>query len=168
MNQLTYPASAFGTLDTSSRLSNPHAANANASAPPLAAADALQARFSLRVTSRLTEVSQDLGPDVTERLRFAREKALARAREVRSTEISAPQRTGRGLVERGSAWWFKLAATLPVIALIAGLVLIQRWQDHAQVSVAAEVDAALLSDDLPPKAYSDAGFAEFLKTPPQE
>ena len=54
---------------------------------------------------------------------------------------------------------------LPALALVAGLVLIQRWQDNAQVSVAAEVDAALLSDDLPPNAYSDAGFAEFLKTP---
>ena len=31
----------------------------------------------------------------------------------------------------------------------------------------AEIDAALLADDLPPKAYSDAGFAEFLKTPPE-
>jgi hypothetical protein len=31
--------------------------------------------------------------------------------------------------------------------------------------VAAEIDSALLADDLPPKAYSDAGFVEFLKTP---
>ena len=44
-------------------------------------------------------------------------------------------------------------------------MLIQHWQDRTQISVAAEVDAALLADDLPPKAYSDAGFVEFLKTP---
>ena len=51
------------------------------------------------------------------------------------------------------------------MALIAGLLLIQQWQTDDQISAAAEIDAALLADDLPPVAYSDAGFAEFLKTP---
>ena len=168
MNQLTYPTSAFGTLDSNP----PHSNLTTKSAPLLAAADALQARFALRITARLTEVSQDLEPDLAERLRFAREKALTRARQVRNTEIGAAQAGaaggGRGLAQGGSGWWFRFAAAAPVVVLVAGLMLIQRWQDHAQVSVAAEVDAALLSDDLPPKAYSDAGFAEFLKTPPQE
>jgi len=154
MNQLTHPTPAFGV--------------APANATPLAAADALQARFALRVTARLTERSQELGPDVTERLRFAREKALERARATRTAEAATPvgaSRAGAAILGAGSGWWLKLASVLPALALVAGLVLIQRWQDNAQVSVAAEVDAALLSDDLPPDAYSDAGFAEFLKTP---
>jgi hypothetical protein len=136
---------------------------------PPAAADALQARFALRVTSALTERSAELGPDLGERLRFAREKALERARAVRSAETTPIVGVGRGgaavLGRSGSAWWIRLATVVPVFALIGGLVLIQRWQDNAQISVAAEVDAALLADDLPPTAYSDAGFAEFLKTP---
>ena len=49
--------------------------------------------------------------------------------------------------------------------LIAGLVLIQHAQTEAQISIAAEIDADLLSDDLPPKAYIDAGFVEYLKLP---
>jgi hypothetical protein len=154
MNQLTHPNPAFGA--------------APASAAPLAAVDALQARFALRVTARLTERSQDLGADVTERLRFAREKALERARATRDAEASATvgnTRSGAAILGGGSGWWLKVASVLPAIALVAGLLLIQRWQDNAQVAVAAEVDAALLSDDLPPAAYSDAGFAEFLKTP---
>jgi len=154
MNQLTHPTPAFGV--------------APANTTPLAATDALQARFALRVTARLTEHSQELGPDVTERLRFAREKALERARATRTAEAAAPvgaSRAGAAILGGGSGWWLKLASVLPALALVAGLVLIQRWQDNAQVSVAAEVDAALLSDDLPPNAYSDAGFAEFLKTP---
>ena len=36
------------------------------------------------------------------------------------------------------------------------------------VDLDRSIDAALLADDLPPDAYSDAGFAEFLKTPPRE
>ena len=46
-------------------------------------------------------------------------------------------------------------------------MLIQDWQNRTQISVAAEVDAALLGDDLPLNAYSDAGFVEFLKAPPE-
>jgi hypothetical protein len=54
---------------------------------------------------------------------------------------------------------------MPLIVLVAGLVLIQQVHERAQISAAAEVDAQILSDDLPPAAYSDPGFAEFLKTP---
>ena len=137
--------------------------------PPQAALDAMQARFALRVTAGLTERSADLGPDLTERLRFAREKALAHARAARPAEAVSQVGASRGgaaiLGRDGSGWWLKFASVLPVFALAAGLFLIQRWQDDIQISTAAEVDAALLADDLPPRAYSDAGFAEFLKTP---
>jgi len=137
--------------------------------PPQAALDAVQARFALRVTAKLTERSADLGPDLTERLRFAREKALERARAVRTAESAVAvgvSRSGAAVLGRGgSGWWLKAASVLPVFALAAGLFLIQRWQDNTQISTAAEVDAALLADDLPPRAYSDVGFAEFLKTP---
>lgn len=149
MNQLTRPTPAFGAAQP-------------------AAADTLQTRFGLRVAARLTERSQDLDADVTERLRFAREKALERARATRTAEATTSlgvTRAGAALLGAGGGWWLRIASVLPALALVAGLVLIQRWQDSTQVSVAAEVDAALLSDDLPPTAYSDAGFAEFLKTP---
>lgn len=138
-------------------------------ATPQASLDAVQARFALRLTAALTERSADLGPDLTERLRFAREKALERARAVRSAEVATPVGVSRGgaaiLGRAGSGWWLRAASVLPVFALAAGLFLIQRWQDNTQISTAAEVDAALLADDLPPSAYSDVGFAEFLKTP---
>jgi Protein of unknown function (DUF3619) len=153
------PAPAFGTPNTSARSVR----------PVYGSVDAMQARFAMRVTARLTERSHDLDADVTERLRFAREKALERAREVRMAESAPALGVTRGgaaiLGGMGPSLWLRIASILPVFALGAGLVLIQRWQDDAQVSVAAEVDAALLADDLPPTAYSDAGFAEFLKTP---
>ncbi len=137
--------------------------------PPPASLDALQSRFALRVTAGLSERCADLGPDITERLRFAREQALARARAVHTAEAMVMVSAGRSgaatLGLAGSGRWLKLASVLPVFALAAGLFLIQRLQDNAQISTAAEVDAALLADDLPPRAYSDAGFVEFLKTP---
>jgi hypothetical protein len=138
----------------------------------VAALDTLQSRVALRIASRLTERAEALGPDLGERLRFAREQALERARSVRvaaaetQAGVSAVGRTRGGAALLGrSGWWLKLASVLPVFALLGGLILIQQWQDNIQIAVAADIDAALLADDLPPTAYSDAGFAEFLKTP---
>ena len=135
--------------------------------------EALQNRFALRVAARLNEAALTLGPDVSERLRFARERALQSAREARQ-RVAAPSNvmlgTGGAAVLGGGAdgatgWWVKLASALPLIALVAGLILIQRGHLSAQIATAAEVDAALLTDDLPPAAYGDAGFVEFLKAP---
>jgi hypothetical protein len=41
---------------------------------------------------------------------------------------------------------------------------VDQFSDDFQVQDLAEIDAAILTDDLPPHAYSDPGFAHFLKT----
>lgn len=131
--------------------------------------ESLESRFGLRVAARLSAQAQNLGADISERLRFAREQALAHAgtaRAAQSTLQVGVTAAGAAMLGRApSGWWIRLASALPVFALVGGLMLIQHWQDRTQISVAAEIDAALLADDLPPKAYSDAGFVEFLKTP---
>ena len=96
--------------------------------------EALQNRFALRVAARLNEAALTIAPDVSERLRFARERALQSAREARQ-RIAAPSNvmlgTGGAAVLGGghdgaTGWWVKLASALPLIALVAGLILIQR------------------------------------------
>jgi hypothetical protein len=127
---------------------------------------ALEARIGLRIAARLSERAEQVGPDVSERLRFAREQALERARAARTSERTVSLGAGSAAVlGGGSSWWMRFAALLPVVALAAGLVLIQYWHTQAQIETAAEVDADLLADDLPPAAYSDVGFVEFLKMP---
>jgi len=134
---------------------------------------ALEARFALRLTARLSDAALEPGHDVAERLRFAREQALARARAARLVAATAPEimvdgagtaSLGRGPSEGGR--WFKLASLVPLAVLIAGLLAIQYWHTRTQIAAAADVDAALLADDVPPSAYTDPGFAEFLKSPP--
>ncbi|WP_290643530.1 DUF3619 family protein [Aquabacterium sp.] len=71
---------------------------------------------------------------------------------------------GRRLDDSPPSWGWRLASVLPVIALVAGLWGIHRYYKQEQVQAATDVDMALLTDDLPPTAYSDPGFAEFLKT----
>jgi hypothetical protein len=70
---------------------------------------------------------------------------------------------GRRLDDAPVSWGWRLASALPIIALVAGLWGIHRYFMEEQVQAAADVDMALLTDDLPPAAYSDPGFAEFMR-----
>lgn len=131
---------------------------------------ALEARFGLRIASMLSERSDQLPHDVRERLKFARQQALLQAR---TTRAAAPATAGGfnlvgnslSLFGGEGPRWMRWISVLPLLALVGGLVLIQYEHSMAQIEVAADVDAALLGDDLPPAAYRDAGFVEFLKTP---
>jgi hypothetical protein len=144
--------------------------------------DARVARFGLRVAAGLTERNAELPHDVSERLRFAREQALARAAQARAARAAVgqaspslvrmgttlalaggPRGAGNGSQSGNNGLWAKLVSALPLIALLAGLLLMQQSRIHEQVVAAAEVDTALLSDNLPPAAFSDPGFAEFLR-----
>lgn len=129
----------------------------------------LRARFALRVAATLSERSDDCGHDISERLRIARERAVETARAGRiasaapATSVVSGQR-GTLVLGQRPGWLFRLAAALPVVVLVAGLVVIDQMHDERQSVAAAEVDTALLADDLPPDAYADAGFAQFLKS----
>ncbi len=130
--------------------------------------EALELRFATRLAAGLTERAATTPHDISERLRFAREQAMARARASRRTDAApATVHAGYGTVALGGApaWWQRVASVLPLLVLAAGLMLISERVAEEQVLAAAEIDAVLLADDLPPEAYSDPGFAEFLKTP---
>jgi hypothetical protein len=134
---------------------------------------ALEARFASRIAARLSEQTLHLSHDISERLRLSRQQALAEARAVNASHATDAKVQQSSLVLHGfgdssgqGGWWAKIAATLPLIALVGGLILIQKHHLRSQISTAADIDAALLADDLPPDAYSDPGFAEFLKQPP--
>jgi len=137
-----------------------------------ASREALESRFAHRITACLSESAQSAPADVSERLRFARQKALEAAQRSRNDEsvqglgVSASGTATLGLSR--SRWWLRIASVLPLVALVGGLVLIQEGQTRTQISVAAEVDEALLGDDLPINAYRDPGFTEFLKAPTDE
>ena len=133
-------------------------------------AQVLEARFALRLVGGLNAQVRSLPPDVSERLRFAREQALARAREARTAAAVAPagaSASGVALLGSFLPWLQRAASVLPLLLLLVGLLLIQQWQTRESVLAAAEIDAQLLADALPPDAYSDPGFAEFLRAPPQ-
>ena len=133
---------------------------------------ALEARFASRMASALTAGTQSLPHDITARLRFARELAATRARDARVGQRAAGNASvsvssaGVGTLGRFGHWGERFASVLPLLVLVSGLLMIERWAVREQVLAAAEIDALLLSDDLPPAAYSDPGFGEFLRNSP--
>ncbi len=139
--------------------------------PNTAELDALQARFAARAAGGLRAQAADLPHDISERLRAGRERALAHARQhqlqVTTGPVVVARSSGGAAVLSGpSPWWLKLASSFPLVVLLVGLVVITQWNNRAQVLAAAEIDMQLLSDELPPNAYTDPGFTEFLRTPP--
>ena len=130
--------------------------------------EALEARVAFRLAGALSESTQHLPHDISERLRVARDRAVERA--AASRRASAPVMLGQSGGTAVLGWtppvWLRLASLMPLAVLLAGLVLIQQYHDHEQIAVAAEIDAALLTDTLPPTAYGDPGFAEYLRSDP--
>jgi len=115
------------------------------------------------VAARLSAGTDELSWEVRERLRVARVQAL----QVRQKEATAPvivDRGGAATLGEGMSLWRSIASVLPLLVLAAGLVLLHGFQGDRRASELAEVDAALLTDDLPPAAYADPGFVQFLKT----
>ena len=128
--------------------------------------DALLDRFGYKVAARLSENSQALPHDISERLRIARLHAISVRKKVASLQIASHiSLSGNSAILGGDGLnlWTRLASILPLLALVAGLIAINLMQNDNRASELAEVDVALLTDDLPPAAHTDAGFAQFLK-----
>jgi len=130
-----------------------------------------QDEFGLRIAARLNSANLELPHDITERLRAARTRAVAARLKPQTrlqTSTAVVQQNGAALLnfgDEGLNIWSRLASLLPLIALVAGLAIIQNIMDDNRTNELAEVDSALLIDDLPPAAYADPGFLQFLKTP---
>jgi len=124
-------------------------------------------RMGQELARLLTQSCGELPHDLTERLRIARQQALAvrKPEPVLKHQVLAngSSLTLAGPPSEGLGLWSILGSALPLLALLAGLVTVQ-WLDREQtVSDLAEIDTALLVDDLPPAAYSDPGFIQFLR-----
>jgi hypothetical protein len=131
--------------------------------------DILQDRYGLKAASYLSAGTADLPYDISERLRAARAQAVAARRIARLHAAPVTAGTGSGATltwgsDEGVSLWHRIGSVLPLIALVAGLLAINSLQTDKLVEELAEVDSALLTDDLPPDAFSDPGFVQFLKT----
>ena len=136
------------------------------------ATDLAAKHFARRITARLNEGAANLPYDISERLRASREQAISQRKKTVAVHITAAAtastRPNTSVTlgwwsSEGGNWWRALLSAVPVVALVAGLVVLNASEDESGALEVAEVDAALLTDDLPPTAYADPGFVQFLK-----
>ena len=130
-----------------------------------------QERLGLAIAARLSDASSQLPHDISERLRAARMQAIGKrkvanartAPSVAASGSAAAMTFGDAFGDEKFSLWNAIASALPLVALIVGLVSINYVQNDNRARELAEVDSALLTDDLPPTAYTDSGFLQFLK-----
>ena len=133
------------------------------------------------IRRHLDLAAQRLPYRVTERLQRARLEALARmpaSGEVAtllsgglSDAQSAPTRAGPTLGDMDERrrralppLWLRVSmAAAPLVLMLGGLLAIVQWHDERRIEELAELDAAVLIDDVPIAAYADKGFGVFLK-----
>ncbi len=126
-------------------------------------------QFGRQIAARLNESTDQLPRDYVERLRAARVQAVEKRKQVMQLESAALtfQRHHNTLsATHGgghSAWWNRLGSVGLLLVLMVGLMAINVIQDDLKTRELADIDAAILIDDLPPAAYLDVGFAQYLK-----
>lgn len=119
------------------------------------------------LASQLDIASRDLGHDIGERLRVARQTALKSRpmpqRLMRHSLAVQVNGTLSAQPDEGLNLWRILVSVLPLLALVTGLLVLQTLHQDMADSDIALLDSALLIDELPPDAYTDPGFVQFLK-----
>ena len=124
-------------------------------------------QFGRASAALLSQSAQSLPAGIKDRLHAARMKALS-AKKAEKVLAQKPVFAGiSGNWNSGSnGLWDTVGWIAPLVVLVFGLIGIAQWQDDSRINDIAEVDAALLSDDVPPDAYADSVFLAFLKNGP--
>ena len=124
--------------------------------------------FSKKLTAYLDIGAAELKAGTAYRLQNARAAALARL--AGSDGIRAPESrlshafagSGGASSSGGRSLWTNARLWLGIAIIVAAGFGYQQWQVYQQVSDIVELDAQILSSDLPIDAYLDQGFRNWL------
>jgi hypothetical protein len=128
----------------------------------------LQDRQGLKLASYLSLGADELPHNISERLRVSRDHALSQRKITKLRSAHTVIHNGRSAAlawghDEGLSLWSRIGSIVPLIALVVGLLFINSMQNENRARELAEVDVALLTDVLPPAAFADPGFIQFLK-----
>lgn len=122
--------------------------------------------FAYKVRNALNENIDNIPASTAERLASARKLALSRKKNDTPLRAPVPQRAlagaAGGVFDRPLFWLGRMGLAVPVVALVAGLISIYQFEQQQRISETAEIDAAVLADELPLSAYLDHGFNAYL------
>lgn len=128
-----------------------------------------------RELARIARAALDASADhlpwrTTHRLQAARAAALAHARTETAPRVSHEAARAGHRPDAALAGgppprlvWRLAAVVVPVALVAAGLFGISVFEARQRVDDLAEIDAAMLADDVPISAYADRGFGVYLR-----
>ena len=125
-------------------------------------------QFGKASAALLRQGASNLPTEIKDRLYAARMKAISlkKPEKIRVQKRALATSSGNWNSGSSNGVWDTIGWVAPLAVLVFGLIGIAQWQDDSRINDIAEVDAALLTDDVPPDAYADSGFMAFLKNGP--
>lgn len=117
-----------------------------------------ETRLAASLCRLLDHGSENIDAQVANKLHAARQHAVARHVEL-SLAPHGLAGIGHGVSQ---AIHQHYRGMLALLALLVGAVGMQIWQENSEVEALAEIDTALLSDEVSPAAYLDQGFMAWL------
>jgi hypothetical protein len=116
-------------------------------------------QFGNKIRHLLNQGAQ-LDQSISAKLRLAREAALARQKPESAQGVTW---LGGILGRLGGLRGLSLRLIVPFLALAMGLAAIYSWQQRQRAAEVEELDALVLTGELPIDAYLDRGFEAWLK-----
>jgi len=120
--------------------------------------------LAYKLRHALNENLDALPASTTERLAAARALALSR----KKADAPTRQRKAGRLFDAGfhlsGAGLGRLGVAIPLLALVFGLGGLYQYEQQQRIAEIAELDAAVLADELPLTAYLDHGFNAYLES----
>jgi hypothetical protein len=130
--------------------------------------DTKERDFALAIRRALDESADALPQPTLARLAKARRSALQRKKSLPAPQImlvpafAMAGATGAQSDARSTQRKPRFVLLWPIFALVAALTCVAYWEDQQRIADTADIDAAMLSDELPLNAYLDHGFNAYL------
>jgi tetrahydromethanopterin S-methyltransferase subunit B len=118
--------------------------------------------FAYKVRHALNEHLDQLPPSTADRLASARKLAVSRKKAHAPVRVAQSQLAGNVGAFFHSFVAGRMGVIIPLLALVVGLAGIYEHEEQQRIAELAELDAAVLSDELPLTAYLDQGFNAYL------
>ena len=113
-------------------------------------------QFSSKIRRILDQDCESMEPRLATRLHGIRQQAVAR-------QQSSSLRLANNLGPFSTSFlWPHARSFLAITALMLGMIGTYYWNTYEDADDYAEIDSALLADDLPVAAYTDQGFHAWL------
>lgn len=124
--------------------------------------------LAYKVRHALDQSADNLPENTAKRLSSARKIALSRKKQESEQVAFAPRMANADHArhifhfDNLTVWAGRMGVLIPLVFMIFGLMGLYRYEQREQIIETANIDAEVLTDDLPLSAYLDHGFNAFL------